>query len=151
MTLEQWVSLGTMIYMLASGAILVGLWRGRQEAADKASEQAIKNTETLFGERLKTLEQQVSLQAEKMELRIRIVDSDINGLKGSIAEVKQRMTESEAERREEFQRLHKIGNDTHALIVQHLTKLQDHYVPRPEFESRSEDVLRRLGRLEGIK
>lgn len=148
MTLEQALALGGFVYMVISGAILIGLWRGRQEAADKAAAKAIENTEEKFSLRMKNLETQVGAQASLMEHRIKAVDRDINGVKESITDVKTRLTESESERREEFQRLHKIANDTHALIVQHLAKLQESYIPRSEYEARHEEVDRRVSRLE---
>ena len=59
--------------MVITTAIAVGLWRGRQEAADKAAAAAIKHTETVFG------------------LRLEIVDRDMSALKNSISDVKARM------------------------------------------------------------
>lgn len=148
MTGQEGIAYAGFAWMAIQTAILIGLWRGRQEAADKAAAAAIANTETVFGLRLTNLETKVGAQADKLDMRIKIVDGDINALKQSIADVKERLTASETERREEFQRLHKIGNDTHALIVQHLTKLQESYIPRAEYEARHDDVERRVSRLE---
>lgn len=148
MTFDQLIQSLPTLFSIVSIAILIGMWRSRQEAADKAAEKAIATSEQMYGLRISNLESQLAAQSTQFGLQIRIVDRDVVGLKESIAEVKARMQDSEAERREEFQRLHKIGNDTHALIVQHLTELQNRYVPRTEYESRHDEISRRVQRLE---
>ena len=159
MTFDQFMSAAPLILSILSIAILIGMWRGRQEAADKAAEKAIENTQTAstraldntqanFDLRIKNIETKLDAQGVMTAQRILMVDRDIAALRDSIGEVKTRMSESEAERREEFQRLHKIGNETHALIVKHLTELQRVFVPRSEYDARHHEMDRRVARLE---
>lgn len=148
MTFDQWMQLLPIGISVVSLAVLIGMWRSRQEAADRAAEQAITNAGVVYGLRITNLETKLEAQAAQTALQVRAVDRDVAALKESIGELKSRMQGSEAERREEFQRLHKIGNDTHALIVRHLTELQRVFVPREEYESTRAETQRRLERLE---
>jgi hypothetical protein len=148
MTFEQWMQLLPLAVSVVSLAVLIGMWRGRQEAADKAAEKALVNSEEVAGLRIRNLEQRLQGQSDTFTMQLKLVDRDVNGLKESLTDVKARMSESEAERREEFQRLHKIGNETHALIVKHLTDLQRVFVPRAEYDARHAEMDRRVARLE---
>jgi hypothetical protein len=148
MTVDQWMQLLPFAVSVISLAVLIGMWRGRQEAADKAAEKAIADSNSSFEMQIAHLEAANEAQSREFGLRVNLVDRDVSALKESIAEVKSRMADSEAERREEFQRLHRIGNETHALIVKHMTDLQRAFVPRTEYDARHEALDRRVARLE---
>lgn len=148
MTFDQWMQAAPLAISVITLAVLIGMWRSRQEAADKAAEAAIANAGTVYGLRITNLETKLDAQAQLLDQRIKGVDRDVTSVRESVSDVKARLADSEQERREEFQRLHEIGNKTHALIVQHLTELQRVFVPRHEYESRQEEVQRRLDRLE---
>lgn len=148
MSFNEWVQILPIAMSTITLAVMIGMWRSRQEAADKAAEQAIATAGTVYGLRIENLETKLEAQAQLVNERLRSVDRDVSGVRESIADVKARLASSDVERREEFQRLHTKANETHALIVKHLTELQRVFVPREEYNSRHTELQRRVERLE---
>jgi hypothetical protein len=149
MSIEQVAAGIGLVFMLISTAILIGLWRGRREAAEKAAMEAIHHVDQIYGLKIQGVEKDIAGLKNTVDLKIGGLDKDISSLRMEVGSVRQQIANSDIQRATDFERLHKRANDTHELLVKWHADLSKSFIPRPEYEARHESMTRRIDRLEG--
>lgn len=114
MTPQEWFQIG---WLVVSSAVLFGVWRGRQEAADKAAEKAIENAEHRFEQKVQELERRIDEGNERRQQEYNNLHAKANETQRIISELFTQMLDRFAQK-EEFGRLYARHEDLERRVNQ---------------------------------
>lgn len=92
-------------WLLLSTAALIGVWRGRQEAADKAAEKALQNAESRFEDKVQELERRIDEGNDQRQREYNNLHTKANETQRLISELFTQMLDRFAQK-DEFNRSH---------------------------------------------
>jgi hypothetical protein len=127
---QQVSALAQVVFLAISFAMMVGVWRGRREAAENAAAAAISHVSQLYEEKLTRLGDQQVWSVDSIKAQAQLLT---------------RLQDTQAA---EFSRLHTKANDTQRLLHEYTTDLGGQYVLRREFDTVCKTIDRRLDHLE---
>lgn len=102
--LGQWLNILNAAFLVGSALVLFGVWRQKQESADKAAEVASAHLRELYGQQMKALEEVTRLRLDAIERSSTRTHEKVNELNRTGLAIQLRLAEDYVPQ-EEFQKL----------------------------------------------